>query len=272
MSQTTRETLTNAKIIEMVRVGLGEALIIKKIKQSTCQCDTSTTGLAKLKAAKVTDAIISAMMGDASGWPAVDPVPPSPVPGVPKGPNGGGMAKPGSDSGFLAQIGEPGVYLNQGGKLTAIDPTIYSGTKTSFFSGFGGLISRKIRAVVRGKSANFQTSAKPEFYFKFSRESSDAADIMAGKESSLGATSPAEFVLVAMKVKLNSREAILGEISAAEATVGTPDRYVREFSFERVRPGIYRVFPKSDLQPGEYCFYYVRNLEKNGKLFDFSVR
>lgn len=61
-AQTTRETLTNAKIIEMVRLGLGEALIVKKINQSRCECDTSTAGLAKLKAAKVPDEVISAMM------------------------------------------------------------------------------------------------------------------------------------------------------------------------------------------------------------------
>lgn len=262
-SQANRETLTNAKIIELVKDGLPEEVIVEKIRQSDCRCDTSTAALTSLNTAKVPKSVIMAMLNPSTG-----------------GNNETRTSQPaatraGGSHTMLSQITEPGIYISTNSKLTAIDPTIYSGTKASNMGSaiWGSIVSRKIRASVRGKSANFQADIpRPEFYFSFSRESSDAAAVMAGKESSAGATSPAEFVLIAMKVNKNSREAILGEVSAVETTVGTPDRYIREFSFEKIRPGLYRVVPKADLATGEYCFFYVRNIEKNGKLFDFSVR
>lgn len=61
-AQAKREILTNAKIVELVRMGLSEALIVAKINRSDCQCDTSTTAIGKLKIARVSDAIIMAMM------------------------------------------------------------------------------------------------------------------------------------------------------------------------------------------------------------------
>ena len=56
-AQTGREVLTNRQIIELVRLGLSEAVIVEKIRQSECRCDTGTTALAELKAAKVSDTV-----------------------------------------------------------------------------------------------------------------------------------------------------------------------------------------------------------------------
>lgn len=57
-----KEILTNASIIELAQLGLGEAVISEKIRQSECGFDTSMSGLRQLKAAKVSDTIISLMM------------------------------------------------------------------------------------------------------------------------------------------------------------------------------------------------------------------
>jgi len=50
---------------------------------------------------------------------------------------------------------------------------------------------------------------------------------------------------------------------------------MRDFSFENVRQGVFKVVPKADLEPGEYCFFYAgtpRGLGfGGGKVFDFSV-
>ena len=85
------------------------------------------------------------------------------------------------------------------------------------------------------------------------------------------ATSPNEFILLAMDVKSKSREATLGEMSAYSMSTGARDKEVREFSFEKLRPGVYKVTPKEDLARGEYCFHYAGSTAGT-KLFDFSVK
>ena len=43
------ETLTNASVIELQNLSLGDAVLIEKIKTSKCNFDTSITGLKQLK-------------------------------------------------------------------------------------------------------------------------------------------------------------------------------------------------------------------------------
>lgn len=275
-AQTKREVLTNSKIVELVRLGLSADIIVEKIRQSECQCDTSTAALSRLKAAKVSDQIIMAMLSSSSdGYseskppvknsaPESEDLPPQ-KPATP--------AKTNNNS-FLSEAREPGIYLLEDGKMTAIEPTIYSGTKASFLGSAltYGIKKSKIRAVVRGKSANMQVkSSRPEFYFIFSREYANSGAVMAGSFYGYAATSPAEFMMVAMNVKENSREAILGSVGLTGVSTGAPDKYVREYSFEKIKPGIFKVMPKVDLAAGEYCFYYAGAGGAASKVFDFSV-
>ena len=93
----------------------------------------------------------------------------------------------------------------------------------------------------------------------------------------LPATSPAEFMMVQMNVKQASREAVMGEFGAfTGVSMGARDKDVREYSFEKLKPGLYKVTPKTQLAPGEYCFYYAGNVTglgfAGGKVFDFSVK
>jgi hypothetical protein len=57
-----QEVLTNDSVIGMVKAGLSESVIISKIRTSERKFDTSTDGLIKLKAAKVPDKVIEAMV------------------------------------------------------------------------------------------------------------------------------------------------------------------------------------------------------------------
>ena len=63
-----QEVLTNQSIIGMVKAGFSESVIIAKIRASTGKFDTSTDALLKLKAEKVPDKVIEAMIG--GGAPA----------------------------------------------------------------------------------------------------------------------------------------------------------------------------------------------------------
>ena len=73
-----KEILTNAAIIELSQLGLGEAVITEKIRQSECRFDTSISGLKQLKAAKVSDTLIALMMNPnakPAPQPALAPAP-----------------------------------------------------------------------------------------------------------------------------------------------------------------------------------------------------
>ncbi|CAN5528183.1 hypothetical protein BH10ACI3_BH10ACI3_26920 [soil metagenome] len=269
--QASREILTNAKIIELVNLGLPENVVVEKIRQSECQCDTSTDGLKMLSAAKVPSAVIMAMMNSGPGEkPYSESINEKPISktdqSIP--------AKDASINGIdLSQIAEPGIYLYENGKMTLIEPTVYSGSKSNFLGTAltYGIKKSKIRATVRGKSANTQVkSSKPEFYFVFSREYGNSGAVMSGF-GGYSATSPNEFMMIAMKVKENSREAVLGEFSAYTSSTGAADKDVREYSFEKLKPGLYKVVPKVDLATGEYCFYYAGTGGAGSKIFDFGV-
>jgi hypothetical protein len=287
LSQAGRETLTNTKIIELVRLGLSEPLIVAKINRSDCQCDTSTTAISRLKAARVSDAIIMAMM-DAqeqgsqparmqAPTPSV-PLPYSPAPKTAASTADNSHASAGAAA--LSQITEPGIYLFEDGKMTAIEPSVFSGTKANFLKGAltYGIMKTKFRAKVRQKSANLKVSSgQPVFYFVFNPDYKNSGATMAGNLWwGMPATSPAEFMLVQMNVKEASREAVMGEYGAFTGmSTGARDQDVREYSFEKIKPGVYKVTPKTNLAAGEYCFYYAGNVVglgfAGGKVFDFSV-
>jgi hypothetical protein len=276
-AQTKREALTNAKIIEMVKLGLDDEIIVEKIRQSECQCDTSTGGLAQLKTAKVSNAIIMAMLGSSPGSRTDGDRNKNNSSNLPVREN---VAKSGNaDEKALSKISEPGIYLFENGEMKAIEPSVFSGTKMNPLMGAltYGIKKTKYRAKVRGKSANMQTAGtQPEFYFVFNPEYKNSGAAMAGLFWGMPATSPAEFVMVQMKQKEASREAVMGEYGTFTGmSMGARDEDIREYSFEKIKPGIYKVVPKTALGTGEYCFYYAGNVVgigfAGGKVFDFTI-
>src|SRR5678815_3023093 len=60
------EVLNNASIIELQGLNLGDNVILEKIRTSKCDFDTSINGLKQLKAAKISDAVIQAMVASKS--------------------------------------------------------------------------------------------------------------------------------------------------------------------------------------------------------------
>jgi hypothetical protein len=80
-----------------------------------------------------------------------------------------------------------------------------------------------------------------------------------------------------MQTKENSREAILGDYGLwTGMSTGARYKDVRDYSFEKIRTGIYRIVPKQPLATGEYCFYYAGSVLGfgfgGGKEFDFTVK
>jgi hypothetical protein len=61
-----REILNNASITELISIGLGDSVLVDKIKSSQCNFDVTLDGLKQLKTSKVSDTVISAMIVKAS--------------------------------------------------------------------------------------------------------------------------------------------------------------------------------------------------------------
>lgn len=58
----TTEILTNHEVVQLVEAKMSDAVVITKIKASTCKFDVSTESLAGLKEAGVSDAVIQVMI------------------------------------------------------------------------------------------------------------------------------------------------------------------------------------------------------------------
>jgi hypothetical protein len=272
-AQTNREVLTNIKIIDLVKLGLGEDIIVAKIRQSTCDCQTDTDSLTQLKNAKVPNSIILEMLNATSGNKvSVDGA-------TEKSKTESAPNQTADNKSIFSRLKEPGIYLNDNGELKLIEPSVFSGTKSNFLIGVVtyGIKKTKIRATVRGKNANMIVSTtNPEFYFVFNPELQNSGSTMSGLFWGMPATSPAEFMLVQMKAKEKIREVVIGEtgLFSGEST-GASDEDIRDYTFEKLKPGIYKVNLKRNLVIGEYCFYFASNVTGlgigGGKIFDFSI-
>jgi hypothetical protein len=254
------EMLTNQAIISLVSAGLGPDTIVAKISASRGTYDTSTNALIQLKQANVPDAVIAAMVNRSK----------SPV-----------MANATLDNSNPDPLAphSPGIYVldpRGSGQMLKIDPTVSNQTKTSNILGYAftyGLSSAKLKTVIPNPSARVHAfGTHPSFYFFFNQSSALAsiADFSTG--FSAAATSPNEFSLVRLQQKGDHREAVIGSLGFASAKSGISDKARMAFTYDEVAPGVFKVTPSVDLQPGEYGFVYsVTGSTTIARIFDFSV-
>jgi len=157
-----------------------------------------------------------------------------------------------------------------------LEPSVYSQGKTGgmFKSAMTyGIAKSKWKAVVRNPGATLRiTDPNPEFWFYFEQT---AHGLSYSGTFFGGASSPNEFVLVKMDRKKHERELIVGEWGVTGAEMGTRGKDTVPYEFEKVDPGVYRVWPGHALPPGEYCFFYAGTAMgmgmTGGKLFDFGI-
>src|ERR1043166_4611693 len=261
-NQAAEEILSNISVIELLKLGLGESLVVDKIKASRCNFDVSIAGMKQLKAANVPDGVVSAML--AASKPAASQ-----------------PAEIASDPNEPASPHDAGIYYyeesNGKGKLTKTEPSVYTQQKmgVAIFAVYGQ--TAKSKAVLHPAQAVLRTSnRKPVFYFYFENTKSGLGETMNV------ATSPNEFVLAQFesKEKDNLRQLVVGQFNAYSGSqLGPEDKAIRAFDYEKVAPGIFKVFPKQDLASGEYGFFYGGNAAAGafmgaagGKVFDFGIQ
>ena len=252
-----KESLNNDKVIALVNIGLSDTVIIEKIRQSDCDFDTSTSALANLKAAKVSDGIILAMINPKTG--SVESASVNPLANQ-----------------------DPGIYAIQADSLVEIDPTAFSGAKANMLVAMAtwGIKKTAVKGVLRGATAGNSINGKrPEFYFYFSEFNAqiDGTDTVFKGFMPFGASNPGEFLLVKLDQKSDTRETVMGEVGITGSKIGPRDKDTIPFSFEKISKRVFKVVPKIDLKPGEYGFWFAGGTHtgeniSSERLFDFTVK
>jgi hypothetical protein len=293
-----KEILTNESIIQMVAAGVDRELIDLKLQNTASAFDLSSTGMVRLTEQKVPTALIRKMMApmpavseNTAAIPVREPTARAAVKED--------IAEPAkresraernerikanetevrSTKAPLAHMPtEPGIWMRASDiPLTILEPNDYGGAKSdgnigSAFS--GGMARRKIKAIISSAEAAIHTADDAaEFYFVFEAQTSTKGVPFQGW--SCGMSSPNQFVLLKMDKKKNSREVTLASAGAFGAQSGTDEKQVVPIAFTRIRPGLYRVYPKNPLAPGQYGFFTAALTGPGApcgtRLFDFGV-
>jgi hypothetical protein len=135
------EVLNNDAVVQLKQLGLGESVIMEKIKNSPCDFDVSLNGLKQLKAAGVSDGIITTMLSAKS---------------IANG-NGNTAAAQPADRNDPNSPHDAGIWLYEEvagkQKMTELEPSVYSQSQTgsAMFMGFGATV--KQQAVIRSAHA-----------------------------------------------------------------------------------------------------------------------
>jgi len=253
------EVLSNESVINMHNKGLPASIIMSRIKTTRNTFDISTDALIKLTDNKISEDLLNAIV-DAAGDAArhfvvIDPNNPK-------------------------DMHDSGVYYvkKTGGKseLVPLETTIYSQAKSGgalMSSLTYGISKVKTSVTLDGNSSRMQLAEKnPEFYFYFDlakKSLSESSDWWFS-----AATSPNEFILVDLTIKKKDREVVTGAANIGGTTVGVADKNKMAFKFDKIAPGIYKVYFEKPLE-GEFCFMYAGQIPTGftaiNKVYDFGV-
>jgi hypothetical protein len=254
--------LTNPDVIEMVKLGLSDDVIIAKIRavgaagEGSAAFDTSVEGLKALKDGNVSDAVITVM---------INPAPP-PAPVV-------AAVTPMTVDANLPPP-EVGVYWRDGSSFVliqgrALDQTKVGGRAGSYFT--DGMRNQHWDAYVDGPhSSNLVKERRPAFYI-YVPDGSDALD----------------YVLISLNEKGNRREFQIGSFGGVTGgKSGVKNDKVIDFTAVHVGIRTYKLALLQDLKPGEYAFFMGTGTSETmsgahggnrsggaatGRLYDFSI-
>lgn len=260
-AQSKPDTLTNAKIIQLTKIGLQSSVIINKIQTSYTSFNVSTDALINLNSNGVSADVINEMMKTDT--------------------------KVQMEVANQKDMNDPltkrsaGIYYydpkDANKPLKKVNPTVTSSNKSGGFgtalaqSMTSGLAKNKLTSSVAGAKSHLQTNTStPVFYFYFENNANPNADSWFFAT----ATSPNEFMCVELDERRDRREMVVGSANAYGRTSGISNRDKIPFEMEEVGEGIFKVTFKKPIDKGEYCFLYASEAPtrySNNKVFDFGV-
>jgi hypothetical protein len=250
-----QEVLTNDSVISMVKGGLGEAVVLARIRSSPANFDTSTNSLLALKKAGVSDKVIEAMVsaprsGAAAAAPAA-PTPAAPSAGTSAPPPSVSASARSSAGGAAANLPRDSIFHLNGAKYVEMQPQVVEIEISN------AVFSSKSDVVLGGRRAEYRiTDRQPQFYSYFA---------------------PTEALLVKLKPgeKKNDRNLKMGSGGyhpyGGSSRVGIRSEDRIAVKSEREANGFYRISPSSPLPSGEYGFIVLSGATAGGRMFDFGV-
>jgi hypothetical protein len=253
-SAVAQEVLTNDSVISMVKGGLGEAVVLARIRSSPANFDTSTNSLLALKKAGVSDKVIEAMVSaPRSGAAAAAPAAPTPAaPSATSAPSPSvSAAARNSAGGAAATLPRDSIFHLNGANYVEMQPQVVEIEVSN------AVFSSKSDVVLGGRRAEYRiTDKQPQFYSYFA---------------------PTEALLVKLKPgdKKNDRNLKMGSGGyhpyggSSRQGVRSEDRIA--VKSEREANGFYRISPSSPLPAGEYGFIVLSGATAGGRMFDFGV-
>ncbi|MGH9430116.1 MAG: hypothetical protein ACRD3T_01075 [Terriglobia bacterium] len=155
---------------------------------------------------------------------------------------------------------QPGLYyLTKSGveRIEGRAVTLESGGGERKLSVKAPLASAGVRAEILGEHAPVTLNSSPVFYFRPQKNT----DVVVG-----------DLALVRLKVRRQHREfevSTKGEWNSASG-ISLKDQVL--FYLKQDEPGVYKITPADDLDPGEYGFYEFRGNGRPGLLYGFSVK
>ncbi len=237
--QQSSKKMTNQDVIDMVGIGLSDEVLIDKIHSaSATEFDTSIEALKTLKAAKVSDAVIRAMIQPAPSPAAAPSAPPSAV-----------------NNGLPEEVG---VYVMLKGKMTEVEPEIV-GWKTGGLMkamATGGLTKGHVNGKIMKAKSPLQTISPVEFIIKAPE-----------------GTAVTEYQLLRLDMKGDRREfrAMTGGIIHAS---GGAEKNSVEFQPEKIANRTWRI-KLTEIKKGEYGFLppgiSSASISSSGKIYSFGV-
>ena len=277
-------SLKVSDVEEMVKSGLSEDLIIASLRKENHPFELGPMEMVQLKKEGISDNIIKVMLDPSA--PATAPIiPASGVVGIRTPRASGATPDAGvSEAAIAANANNPdaphdsGIYLyttNRDGLkvMTPLERASTQGTKTGMLGHMMtyGIVKGKTKAVVPGPHASIRTSdSRPVFYFYFEDKSAALGKTGFGAQT---VSNPNQFGLLKFEDKKDSREVVISTVGFASSSSGSEQKAMIAFHSERVRPGVYKVIPTVDMEPGEYCFASASaaGAANAADIFDFSI-
>jgi hypothetical protein len=242
--------ITNARVIELSKLGLDDDIVIAKIRSGVCQFQLGDSDLVDLKKAGVSPKVIAAMLD--SGATASAPRSASKNQGMSNlaGEASVGLSEPGmyvaNSSGYTKILGQI-VDTKRSGSLLVSDLTLH-------------IKSSKENVQILGAHAQTVLGSKPEFYFIPAKQESDAG-VNAG-----------DLILIRLEEKSDRRQFEIGAKGAWRASSGVALSHEIQLTRSEVKAGVYEIQPAVGLAKGEYGLYLSRGEGMAPYIYDFSVQ
>jgi hypothetical protein len=237
----TKRKLTNQDVMDMVSLGLGEEVILEKIR-SAPETDfvTDLESLKALKAAHVSDPVIRAMINPkaAAATPTANVAAPAPAnPDIPE---------------------DIGVYIKLRGKLSEVTPEVVGWKSGGVLKSMAtyGLTKGHVNGTVQGPKSALQVGNDAEFIIKCPE-----------------GTAVTEYQLLRLDMKGDRREfrAMTGGIIHQS---GGAEKNAEKFDYEKIAPRVFKI-KLPPLKKGEFGILppgaTSGNISSAGKLYSFGI-